>query len=313
MASILSVRNLTKRFKQFTAVNSISFALEEGEILGLLGPNGAGKTTTIQMLLGVLMPTSGTITCFGKEFSAHREEILEQMNFSSTYTNLPWGLTVLENLTYTAHLYDIPDRKKRVQEVIEAFRLESLQRHELTELSAGQLTRVNLAKAFINQPKILLLDEPTASLDPEVASYVRSYIRTQREQNGLSIIFTSHNMPEVEEVCDRVMFINHGKIIADDTPENLARSLDFCRVRLLIKKEQTAALEAYCAETKKQFSADETVYTIELKEKELSRFLQDIGSRKISFLEISIDKPDLEDYFLHMAKGKKQTSMEHVI
>lgn len=313
MSSILSVRQLTKRFKQFTAVDSISFALEEGEILGLLGPNGAGKTTTIQMLLGVLMPTSGTITCFGKEFSAHREEILEQMNFSSTYTNLPWGLTVLENLTYTAHLYDIPNRKKRIQEVIEAFRLESLQRHELTELSAGQLTRVNLAKAFINRPKILLLDEPTASLDPEVAAYVRTYIRTQRKENGLSIIFTSHNMPEVEEVCDRVMFINHGKIIADDTPENLAKSLDFCRVRLLIKKDHTATLEKYCADSKKQYSADDTTYTIELKENELSQFLQDIGTRKISFLEISIDKPDLEDYFLHMAKGKKQTSMEHVI
>src|SRR3989339_1104196 len=174
--SILKVTNLTKTFgsgkKAFTAVDNISFGLKEGEILGLLGPNGAGKTTTIQMLLGVLTPTFGEISFFGKLFEKHREEILEKVNFSSTYTNLPWHLTARENLIYTSYLYDIPDRDKRVNEMIVQFRLEKLKNQALNDLSAGQLTRVNLAKAFINKPQVLLLDEPTASLDPETAHFI---------------------------------------------------------------------------------------------------------------------------------------------
>src|SRR3990167_4051778 len=155
---ILTVDNLTKKFKDFLAVDDVSFELKEGEILGLLGPNGAGKTTTIQMLLGALTPTSGTVSYFGKDLAKHRTEILEKVNFSSTYTNLPWLLTAKENLTYTSYLYDIPNRKQKVEEMIKQFRLEDLQNKVLNDYSAGQLTRVNLAKAFINKPQVLLLD-----------------------------------------------------------------------------------------------------------------------------------------------------------
>jgi ABC-2 type transport system ATP-binding protein len=179
--SIISVHNLTKQFGNFTAVNDISFDLEPGEILGFLGPNGAGKTTTIQMLLGVLTPTSGEILYGKKEFSTHREEILEDVNFSSTYTsstytNLPWNLTVKENLTYISYLYRLENRKQRVDKVVEIFKLEALLKQPLHELSAGQLTRINLAKAFINMPKILLLDEPTTN------SITRSRYRTVCER-----------------------------------------------------------------------------------------------------------------------------------
>ncbi|KKQ23864.1 MAG: ABC-type transport system, ATP-binding component [Candidatus Roizmanbacteria bacterium GW2011_GWC2_37_13] len=229
---ILTVKNLTKKFGKFTAVNNISFSLREGEILGLLGPNGAGKTTTIQMLLGVLTPTQGEVKYFNKSLQDNREEILEKVNFSSTYTQLPWLLTVEENLTYTSYLYKIKDRKQRVKKLIEAFRLKKLIKEQMKELSSGEVTRVNLAKAFINYPKVLLLDEPTASLDPETSDYIRKFLIKERNQFNFSIIWTSHNMAEVEEVCDRVVFINHGKIIADDTPEKLAKTIEVCHVVL---------------------------------------------------------------------------------
>src|SRR5579872_210701 len=189
---ILEVKNLTKKFNDFVAVDNISLTLKEGEILGFLGPNGAGKTTTIQMLLGVLTPTSGDIFYFGKNLKLNREEILDSLNFSSTYTHLPWRLTVWENLLYTSFLYSIPDRKKRVMEVTEIFKLEQLLKRSMAQLSAGQKTRVNLAKAFLNKPKVLLLDEPTASLDPDIAQYIREFILAKRKESAVSIIITSH-------------------------------------------------------------------------------------------------------------------------
>jgi ABC-2 type transport system ATP-binding protein len=220
---ILEVKNLTKIFGSFKAVNDLSFSMEEGELLGFLGPNGAGKTTTIQMLLAVLAPTSGEIRYFGKDLATHREEILEKVNFSTTYINLPWNLTIRENLTFMSYLYDIQNRRQRVKDIIELFKLEKLAGHQMHQLSAGQLTRVNLAKAFLNRPKVLLLDEPTASLDPDIAAYIRTLIMDANKKEKLSIIFTSHNMTEIEEVCDRVIFINKGTIIADDAPERHQR------------------------------------------------------------------------------------------
>ncbi len=233
--SILEAKHLTKQFGKFLAVSDVSFALQEGEILGLLGPNGAGKTTTIQMLLGVLTPSQGEVFYFGKNLKKHREKILEDVNFSSTYTNLPWDLTVWENLHFVSYLYDIDNRRERVEQMIELFKLKDLRNKPIKELSAGQVTRVNVAKAFINYPKVLLLDEPTASLDPDVAGYIREFILQERKKFKVSIVFTSHNMAEVEELCDRVIFINHGKIVADDTPENLASTIEMCHVFLLVK------------------------------------------------------------------------------
>jgi len=293
---ILVAKNLSKQFGSFKAVDRVSFSLREGEILGLLGPNGAGKTTTIQMLLGVLTPTKGEVFYFGKNLRANREEILEEVNFSSTYTNLPWDLTVWENLHFVSYLYKIGDRKKRVDELIDIFKLKELRKKRIIELSAGQVTRVNLAKAFINYPKVLLLDEPTASLDPDVASYIREFILKERRQFKVSIVFCSHNMAEVEELCDRVIFINHGKIIADDTPEKLARSIEFCRVQLLV--ENLRKLQDFCSKNNFGFTVEGRYITIKVKEKHLADFLQDISAAGISYDEISIEKPTLEDYFI---------------
>lgn len=296
---ILEVRGLTKRFGEFTAVDDISFSLKEGEILGLLGPNGAGKTTTLQMLLGVLTPTAGDIRYFGKSLVESREEILEQLNFSSTYTNLPWNLTVKENLTFISYLYDIKDRKKRLKEIADIFRLEKLWRKTLVELSAGQVTRVNLAKAFINYPKVLLLDEPTASLDLEVANYIRQFLLEERKTFNVSIVITSHNMAEVEEVCDRVLFIDEGKILANDTPENLSRTIEISHVELLINKNVVQA-EEYCTAKGLPYKLEGRYAIIDIKDSEIPSLLRDLMGKGITYTEISIEKPTLKDYFLQV-------------
>ncbi len=299
--SILKVNNLTKKFKKFVAVDNISFELREGEILGFLGPNGAGKTTTIQMLLGVLTPTSGDINYFGKSLAKNREEILEKVNFSSTYTNLPWNLTVKENLNFMSYLYDIHNRKQRIQKIVKTFKIEKLLNQEVEELSSGQITRLNLAKAFLNYPRVLLLDEPTASLDPNVATYIREFLLNEQEKFGVSIIFTSHNMAEVEEVCDRVIFIDKGKILADDTPENLAKTIEISHVELLVK-DGLKRTEEYCLAKNYGYKIEGRYIVVDVKEKEIPDLLRGLMDRGVFYDEISIEKPTLEDYFLEMTE-----------
>lgn len=296
---VLEVKNLTKRFGNFTAVDNVSLSLKQGEILGLLGPNGAGKTTTIQMLLGILTPTSGEIKFFNQELAKHREEILEKVNFSSTYTSFPWSLTVKEVLTFISYLYEIEERGKRLNKIIDIFKLGSLLHEQIHTLSSGQLTRLNLAKAFINFPKVLLLDEPTASLDPDVAKYIRDFLLNQRKEFNVSIILTSHNMAEVETVCDRVIFINKGNIVANDTPGNLAKSIEISHVDLFVKDGLKETID-FCEKKNLTYEIQGRYITVDVKEKNIPEFLRELMDRKISYDEISIEKPTLEDYFLHI-------------
>lgn len=302
--NVLVVENLTKKFGKFTAVDDISFLVSEGEIMGLLGPNGAGKTTTIQMLLGVLTPTEGEIIYFGKNLHNYREEILEKVNFSSTYTNLPLRLTVTENLTFISYLYDIKNRKKRVDEIIEIFKLQDFRNKIFAKLSTGQKTRVNLAKAFINHPNVLLLDEPTASMDPDIANYLRQLILQLKKDYNLAIIWTSHNMPEVEEMCDRVVFINKGKVIANDKPEKLIKSIEVCHVDLLIK-DGMKRIREFCKEKDLSFRVEGRYIVIDVKDDKLAEFLRELGEKGIVYDEISINKPTLEDYFLQISNKKQ--------
>ena len=299
--NILAVNNLSKKFKDKVAVNDISFSLQEGEILGLLGPNGAGKTTTLQMLLGVLTPTTGLIKYFGKDLGENRTEILEEVNFSSTYTKLPWRLSVKENLTFISYLYQIKNRQSRIKEIVKIFKIEQLINMPMTDLSAGQLTRVNLAKAFINYPKLLLLDEPTASLDPDVATYIRDFLLEERKKFNVSIIITSHNMAEVEEVCDRVIFINNGKIIANDTPVGLAKTIEISHVELLVK-DGLKRTEEFCQKQSYAYKIDGRYIVVDVKEREIAQFLRDLMNKGVYYDEISINKPTLEDYFLQMTR-----------
>ncbi len=312
--TILQVNKLSKTFDKFEAVKNISFSIEEGHIVGVLGPNGAGKTTLLQMLLGILTPTEGEIVYFGKRFEDHREYVHEHINFSSTYTNLPWSLTVHENLTFVSYLYAIKNRKERLARLIQTFRIEQLLDKQITQLSAGQVTRVNLAKALINYPKILLLDEPTASLDPEVATYIRSFLQSQREQFNMTILITSHNMAEVEELCDRVLFINKGQIIADDTPDGLARTIEVSHVELFIRTGITK-LKEFAEKEHISFIAEGKRIKLNIKETELAAFLQKLSHQHIAYDEISINKPSLEDYFLSVTRKERinqSTTMDNV-
>lgn len=300
----MEVSNLSKKFGSFTAVNNISFNMKRGEILGFLGPNGAGKTTTIQMLLGILLPTEGEIKYFGKNLDSQKEDIMEQINFSSTYTNLPWYLTVRENLTWVAYLFKIQNRKKRVLELAEIFKLNDLLNKPIGQLSAGQQTRVNLAKSFLNSPKIMLLDEPTASLDPDIAKYIREIILEENQKSGVSVVFTSHNMSEVEEICDRVVFVNHGRIIANDKPENLAKKVEISHIELYISDGLKRAISYFDKNNIAYKSESKRTVRIDVKEMEISQILRDITKNGIIYDEISIDKPTLEDYFLQVAGEK---------
>jgi ABC-2 type transport system ATP-binding protein len=214
---VLRVSHLRKQFGDFTAVEDVSFSIQPGEILGLLGPNGAGKTTTIHMLLGLITPTAGAIEMFGMELAAHREQILQQVNFSSTYISMPMALTVEENLWVVGRLYGLSDIHRRVDDIVKKLEMEEF-RHKVTrKLSSGQMTRLTLAKALLTEPKILFLDEPTASLDPDIAHKIRALLQEERRSVGLSILYTSHNMREMEEMSDRIIFLQRGRIVAEGT------------------------------------------------------------------------------------------------
>jgi len=217
----ITVENLTKRYKSTLAVDNISFTLPQGRILGLLGGNGAGKTTTIAMLLGLLVPSSGRVTVLGHDMEHNRYPALARMNFSSPYIALPARLSVLENLTVYGHLYDVPKLSRRIAELAEEFNLGALLKRPAGELSAGQKTRVALAKALINKPDVLLLDEPTASLDPDTGDYLRSVLERYRAEHNAAILLASHNMAEVERLCDEVLMMKSGKIVDRGTPDAL--------------------------------------------------------------------------------------------
>ncbi len=303
-APILEVKNLTKKFADFTAVDTISFSVLNGEILGLLGPNGAGKTTTIQMLLGVMQQTTGDITYFGKPFDKYREEILQDVNFSSTYISMPWLFKVSEILEVYARLYQIPDQKKRIAKLLKEFEIDHLINKRFVMLSAGEKTRLLLTKAFLNYPKIILLDEPTASLDPEIAVKVREFLKKEKQEYNVSMLFTSHNMSEVEEMCDRVIILNHGKIIDEDTPENLARKISECRIELTIIKDTQKAVALF--EGKKlPYQKQKHRFLFTLKEKAIADFLQLLAIKDIVYEEIAVNKPSLEDYFLQVIGEEK--------
>jgi ABC-2 type transport system ATP-binding protein len=238
---VVQVHNLTKRFGEFTAVNGISFEIRPGEILGLLGPNGAGKTTTIQMLLGLVTPTSGSIRVFGHDLATHREEILQQVNFSSTYISMPYALTVEENLKVVGGLYGLPAVRQRIDDIMKKLEMEDI-RHKLTrKLSSGQMTRLTLAKAFLTEPKILFLDEPTASLDPDIAHKIRALLKEERRSSGVSMLYTSHNMREMEEMSDRIIFLQRGAIVAEGTAQEIITRFgqaDLEEVFLKLAREQ---------------------------------------------------------------------------
>lgn len=307
--SILSVQNLCKVYpgkKPFTAVDGISFELKEREILGLLGPNGAGKTTTIQMLMSTLEKTSGDIVYFGKNLATHRSEILQHVTFASTYVSLPWNLTIQQNLDVYGRLFSLSPKQfgKRRDELLERFGISTKKREKISNLSSGQITRLMLVKAFMVSPKIVLLDEPTASLDPDIAKDVIDFILEQREKEGISILFTSHNMGEVTKVCDRVLFLRKGKIFADDVPRNLARKAARSRVELVIVEKTDRAI-AIAKGMNLEAKQEARSLHLELDEEQIALYLTALAEEKIVYTNINIIQPTLEDFFLHAANEEE--------
>jgi ABC-2 type transport system ATP-binding protein len=221
--AITEVSQLTKRFNSLTALDSLSFKVCRGDILGLLGPNGAGKTTAIHCMLGLVTPSSGSIRIMGFDVARQRRKILARVNFSSAYTALPSNLTVRENLIVFARLYGLKSARERIDTLLELFEIEGTNDRLTGSLSSGQLTRLNLCKAFLNDPEILFLDEPTASLDPDIAAKVRERLQELQRQRGVTMIYTSHNMQEVEQMCDRVIFLATGRIVMQGSPAEIIK------------------------------------------------------------------------------------------
>jgi ABC-2 type transport system ATP-binding protein len=219
--SAIAVDRLVKRYKGVAAVDGISFHLALGSITGLLGGNGAGKTTTIAMIMGLVTPTSGTVTVLGAEMPRERYHVLHRMNFESPYVDMPMRLTVRQNLFVFAQLYAVPNIDERIDSLAAELNLTEFLDRPTGKLSAGQKTRVSLAKALLNKPEVLLLDEPTASLDPDTADWVRSRLEGYRAEQGATVLLASHNMGEVERLCERVIIMKKGRIEDDDTPGQL--------------------------------------------------------------------------------------------
>jgi len=220
-STVLEVQNLEKVYRTIAAVKSISFSVSPGEIVGLLGPNGAGKTTSISMVLGILEPTGGTVLIDGIDVSKERSKALERTNFAAVYAQMPGNLSVYHNLYIFGLIYGVKNLRARIEEVLVEFELERFRNIKAGVLSSGEQTRAGLAKAMLNRPKLLLLDEPTASLDPSSARLIRERIRNFATAGQGGVLWTSHNMHEVEEVCDRVLFLSHGKIILEGNPKTL--------------------------------------------------------------------------------------------
>ncbi len=218
----IEVKNLTKKFKNFTAVNNINFTLEKNKTLGLLGPNGCGKTTSIGMILGLITPTNGEVLIDNQNIdNSDRNDLLSKMNFASPYIELPKKLSVIQNLEVYGRLYGVKNLKERIEEISEELNLNDFLYKKTGELSSGQKNRVSLAKSLINKPEVLLLDEPTASLDPDIGDFVRNYIEVYKTKNEITILLASHNMKEVERLCDSVIMMKEGQIVDRGTCKDL--------------------------------------------------------------------------------------------
>ena len=220
--AVLAVDHLRREFASgAVAVQDLSFEVHAGEVVGLLGANGAGKTTAMNIILGLMTPTSGTVRIFGMDPFRDRIPILRRCNFASAYTDLPGNLYVWQNLTVFGRIYGVKDLAKRIDELLELFEIRHLKNRVTGHLSAGESTRLQLCKALLNKPGLLMLDEPTASLDPDIADKVRKILRRVQQESGIAILYTSHNMRDIEEVCDRVCFMHKGKVVARGTPQEV--------------------------------------------------------------------------------------------
>lgn len=313
--AVLRVKNLQKTYPgkrgvTREALRGVSFDIQEGEIFGLLGPNGAGKSTIINILIGLLSSDAGTIEVFGKDFFRHSLWIRKQMNVSTAYAQLPMRLTVEENLRVFCYFYAVSRKQKRIDALLELFGIADLRAIQIAQLSSGQKALVNICKALLNEPTLLLLDEPTSSLDPENALMVRNALQKIQEETKMTILWTSHDMPEVEEVCDRIAFLLNGKIEVVDTPENLVKLVQTQEMTIVFPS--VAVAEAACALSWPKgitcAKQQHRVVTLLLPHREgvVREALRIVHEKKLDFLDMRITRPALEEVFLTMAKRQRR-------
>jgi ABC-2 type transport system ATP-binding protein len=296
-AAVVRTIGLTKQFDGVTAVDHLDLTVPCGEVVGVLGPNGAGKTTTVNLVLGLLSPSAGRVELFGEDLALARSRVLRRVNFASAYAGLPRDLTVAENLRVFGHLYEVVDAKKKIAALTERLDLHALAKQKVWHLSAGQRTRVVLAKALLTDPDLLLLDEPTASLDPETADRIRSELAAYAA-SGRTLLWTSHNLPEVERHCSRVVFINKGRVVLDGPPRELVRQAGRMLVRVRPRAPLPAALLARFAP-----EPDDGWLRAEAADESDAAELVAASQHAVGLDGVELRHPTLEDLFLILARG----------
>ncbi len=306
--TILEVKHLVKEFNSFRAVDDVSFVIPQGKVIGFLGPNGAGKTTTIHILLGIMLPTAGSITYFGKNLREHRQEILDRINYTSAYASMQWRLTVVENLLVFAKLYRIKKPQQKIENLAEQLNATDLLYRPHGSLSAGQKSRVNLVKSLLNDPELVLMDEPTASLDPDIADRILTVIERMKKERGLTLLYTSHNMDEVARICDDVIILDHGRIVAHDTPLELTKRIPNAKLILTFQGDKHA-IGAYLVEHNHRFYfINDYMVDIDIEEKYIPKVIYAMSKLTIWVTDIEVKKPDLEDVFLQIARSEKHVA-----
>lgn len=301
---VLKVEKLTKDYGAYRAVDSISFEIKRGQVLGLLGANGAGKTTTIQMLVGITNYSAGRVFYFGQDFAAHRQNSLQRINATSAYNTLLGRITVRENLMTFAGLYQVSNRQAKIAELLDKFEIGHLAGELYTNLSAGERTRVNLAKSLLNDPELILMDEPTASLDPDIADKTLTWIEELRASNNLSILFTSHNMAEVERICDEVIFLEKGKIVSRGAPSDHTGKMNEVQVILNFKGDE-AKLDELLAQHKFAHEISGKEVAIKTTKEQAAEAISLISQAGFKLTDTEIKKPTLEQVFLDIARRKR--------
>ncbi len=300
---ILEVQKLAKNFGNKTIIPPLDFTLQKGEILGILGANGAGKTTVLSMLLGLLKPSAGTIKYFGLDFAQNQSFILGRIGNASAYTQLPAPLSIWRNLDIYARLYGLnkKERHTRITQLIEELGIDSVKNQNVQNLSAGEMTRAMLIKAFVHNPEIVLLDEPTASLDVEIATKIRAFL-LQKQKEQISCIITSHNMADMTTLCDRILVMHQGKIIASGTPEQLVAEIKTSILRLMAEPAQLQKLIEFAQRHKLSHRLATHEIELDVDSKSVALILQEISQQNIRYLQVNIQEPSLEDYVLSLAE-----------
>jgi len=303
---VLEVRELRKRYGAVEALKGLTFTVERGEFFGLLGPNGAGKSTTINILLGLILADEGSIRIFGQDFTTQQIAIRRRMNVAAAFTSLNGVLTVRENLRVYGHLYGVPKVDAKINELLERFEITDLGQKRLQYLSSGQHTRVTLCKGLINDPELLLLDECTVGLDPDIAEKTRRALQEFQREKHTTILFTSHNMYEVDELCGRIAFLSNGQILRIDTADRIKKLIPHHVLEVRFPPgAELAALARIDGLPAANFAADSTLrFVLDAPEQQLDTILRQLTQSGTPIVDIQLTRPTLEDVFIKVARGE---------